>query len=195
MITGAHTYPPNQLHPVCATASTDPTAVSASDVAGDTPWTSLGPIFHGNLAIFHITQPLPALRAPVFCVERFSPNGRYFSLSEATDGEYSPLLSLNCPRQTFRSTKATPPTHLGGNLLFTFWGTTSKERWFFWWVAAPFHPRTIIIHDDQTINLVSMLPICPQWSTIIKVSAPLHSTTTPPKIPKGQSHVHKLHET
>ena len=122
--------PPKQLHPVRATASTDPTAVSASDVAGDTPWTSLGPIFHGNLAIFHITQPLPALRAPVFCVERFSPNGRYFSLSEATDGEYSPLLSLICPRQTFRSTKATPPTHLGGNLLFNFWGTTSKERRF-----------------------------------------------------------------
>ena len=113
-----------------ATISAVRTAVGASDIAGDTPWTNLGPIFHGNLAIFHITQPIPALRAPVFCVERFSPNGRYFSLSEATDGEYSPLLSLNCPRQTFRSTKATPPTHLGGNLLFTFWGTTSKKRRF-----------------------------------------------------------------
>ena len=113
--------------PVCATISTDPTAVSASDVAGDTPWTSLGPIFHGNLAIFHITQPIPALRAPVFCVERFSPNGRYFSLSEATDGEYSPLLSLNCPRQTFRSTKATPPTHLGGEPPLHFWRATSNN--------------------------------------------------------------------
>ena len=130
MITGAHTTPPNQAHPVCAAVSTDPTAVSASDVAGDTPWTSLGPIFLGNLAIFHTTTPLPPSRARVCCVKQFSPNGRYFSLSEATDGEYSPLLSLNCPRQTFRSTKATPPTHLGGNLLFNFWGTTSKERRF-----------------------------------------------------------------
>ena len=127
VITGANTYPPIQLHPVCATALTDPTAVSASDVAGDTPWTSLGPIFHGNLAIFHITQPLPALRAPVFCVERFSPNGRYFSLSEATDGEYSPLLSLNCPRQTFRSTKATPRAHFEAGSPGQFWIATSNN--------------------------------------------------------------------
>ena len=122
-ITATTSTPPIQDPPVRATVSTDPTAVGASNVAGDTPWTSLGPIFLGNLAIFHTTQPLPALRAPVFCVERFSPNGRYFSLSEATDGEYCPLLSLNCPRQTFRSTKATPPTHLGGEPPLHFWMT------------------------------------------------------------------------
>ena len=63
MITGAHTYPPNQLHPVCATASTDPTAVSASDVAVDTPWTSLGPIFRGNLFVVAISHPPPPTRA------------------------------------------------------------------------------------------------------------------------------------
>ena len=127
MITVPTTHPPNQLHPVCATISTDPTAVSASDVAGDTPWTSLGPIFHGNLAIFHITQPLPALRAPVFCVERFSPNGRYFSLPEAIDGEHSPLLSLICPCQTFRSTKAIPRAHFEAGSPGQFWITFSNN--------------------------------------------------------------------
>ena len=127
MISGAHTYPSNQLHPVCATISTDPTAVSASDVAGDTPWTSLGPIFHGNLAIFHITHP-PQLAARAFSVSMNSvPAGRIFAVSEATDGEYSPLSSLICPRQTFRSTKATPPTHLGGEPPFHFWRATSNN--------------------------------------------------------------------
>ena len=112
--------PPKQLHPVCATASTDPTAVSASDVAGDTPWTSLGPIFHGNLAIFHITHP-PELAAHTCSVSPSSvPAGRIFVVSEATDGEYSPLSSLICPRQTFRSTKATRPFILEENLLSTF---------------------------------------------------------------------------
>ena len=129
-MTATTSTPHIQDPPVRATVSTDPTAVGTSNVAGDTPWTSLGPIFLGNLAIFHTTQPLPALRARLFRVERFSPNGRYFSLSEATDGEYSPLLSLICPCQTFRSTKATPRADFGGNLLFTFWGTTSKKRRF-----------------------------------------------------------------
>ena len=130
MITGPKPPPPNQLHPVRATVSTDPTAVGASNVAGDTPWTSLRPIFLGNLAIFHTTTPLPPSRARVCCVKQFSPNGRYFSLSEATDGEYSPLLSLNCPRQTFRSTKATPPTHLGGEPPLHFRRASSKKRRF-----------------------------------------------------------------
>ena len=80
------------------------TAVGASDVAGDTPWANLGPNFHGNLAVFHITTPPPPPCARVFCVQQFSPNGRYFSLPEAIDGEHSPLLSLICPCQTFTVT-------------------------------------------------------------------------------------------
>ena len=126
-ITATTSTPHIQDAPVRATVSTDPTAVGASNVAGDTPWTSLGPIFLGNLAIFHTTTPLPPSRARVCCVKQFSPNGRYFSLSEATDGEYSPLLSLICPRQTFRSTKATPPTHLGGEPPLHFWRATSNN--------------------------------------------------------------------
>ena len=127
MITGPNPPPRNASPPVCATISTDPTAVSASDVAGDTPWTSLGPIFHGNLAIFHITHP-PELAAHTCSVSPNSlPAGRIFVVSEATDGEYSPLLSLICPRQTFRSTKATPPTHLGGEPPFHFWRATSNN--------------------------------------------------------------------
>ena len=130
MKTGPNRPPPYAGPAVCATTTTDPTAVGASNVAGDTPWTSLGPIFLGNLAIFHTTTPLPPSRARVCCVKQFSPNGRYFSLSEATDGEYSPLLSLICPRQTFRSTKATPPTHLGGEPPLHFCRASSKKRRF-----------------------------------------------------------------
>ena len=130
MKTGPNRPPPYAGPPVCATISTDPTAVSASDVAGDTPWTSLGPIFHGNLAIFHITHP-PELAAHACSVSTNSvPAGRIFAVSEATDGEYSPLLSLNCPRQTFRSTKATPPTHLGGEPPLHFCRASSKKRRF-----------------------------------------------------------------
>ena len=81
----------------------------------------------------------------------------------------------------------------GGDLLPTFSDSTFAESTVFWWVAAPFHPRTIIIHDDQTINLVSMQPICPRWSTIITVFAPLHSTTTTSQ--NTHSDVRKFHET
>ena len=113
-----------------ATISAVRTAVGASDVAGDTPWTNLGPNFHGNLAVFHTTTPPRPPCARVFCVEQFSPNGRYFSLPEAIDGEHSPFLSLSCPRQTFRSIKATPPTHLGGERPLHFLGTSSKNKRF-----------------------------------------------------------------
>ena len=65
-------------HPICATKSTDPTAVSASDVAGDTPWTSLGPIFLGNLPISQTTPPQQP-HASRDSVERFSrPAARIF---------------------------------------------------------------------------------------------------------------------
>ena len=126
-ITATTSTPHIQDPPVRATVSTDPTAVGASNVAGDTPWTSLGPIFLGNLAIFHTTTPIPPLRARVFCVEQFSPNGRYFSLPEAIDGEHSPLLSLICPCQTFRSTKAIPRAHFEAGSPGQFWMTTSNN--------------------------------------------------------------------
>ena len=84
MITGPQTTPPNQAHPVCAAVSTDPTAVSASDVAGDTPWTSLGPIFLGNLPISQTTPPQQP-HASRDSVERFSrPAARIFVVLRQT---------------------------------------------------------------------------------------------------------------
>ena len=84
MITGPQTTPPNQAHPVCAAVSTDPTAVSASDVAGDTPWTSLGPIFLGNLPISQTTPPQQP-HASRDSVERFSrPAARIFAFLRQT---------------------------------------------------------------------------------------------------------------
>ena len=120
MISGAHTYPSNQLHPVCATITTDPTAVSASDVAGDTPWTNLGPNFHGNLFIIAIPYPPHNPPSHQFCGTVLEPRGACFCASQANHGGYSPLLSLICPCQTFRSTKATPRADFGGDLLSTF---------------------------------------------------------------------------
>ena len=84
MITGPQTTPPNQAHPVCAAVSTDPTAVSASDVAGDTPWTSLGPIFLGNLPISQTTPPQQP-HASCDSVKRFSrPAARIFVVLRQT---------------------------------------------------------------------------------------------------------------
>ena len=167
------------------------TAVGASNVAGDTPWTSLGPLFLGNLALFHTTQPLPCLRARVFCVERFSPNGRYFSLSEATDGEYSPLLSLNCPRQTFRSTKATPRADFGGNLLFTFWGTTSKKRRFVG--ESPLYSTPAQLY--MIIKQLILYPCCPFVHNGPPSSQFPPRSTPPPNPQKTRTSRREFHKT
>jgi len=151
MITGPQTTPPNQAHPVCAAVSTDPTAVSASDVAGDTPWTSLGPIFLGNLPISQTTPPQQP-HAWRDCVERFSPPHRtYFCGSQANNGEYSPLLSSNCPRQTFRSSKATRRARFWARLRtkhILFWSRLRIKPTLFWWVPAAVVARAMITHDD-----------------------------------------------
>ena len=103
-----------------ATISAVRTAVGASDVAGDTPWTNLGPNFHGNLFIIAIPYPPHNPPSHQFCETVLEPRGACFCASQANHGGYSPLLSLICPCQTFRSTKATPPADFGGDLLTTF---------------------------------------------------------------------------
>ena len=61
--TATTSTPHIQDPPVRTTVSTDPTAVGASNVAGDTPWTSLGPFFRGNLFVVAISPPPPPTRA------------------------------------------------------------------------------------------------------------------------------------
>ena len=143
MITGPQTTPPNQAHPVCAAVSTDPTAVSASDVADSTPRATLGPFFRGYLPISQTTPPPTTPRVARLCGTILPPRRPYFFVSQANHGEYSPLLSSNCPRQTFRSSKATRRARFWARLRtkhILFWSRLRIKPTLFWWVPAAVPP-------------------------------------------------------
>ena len=127
VITGANTYPPIQLHPVCATALTDPTAVSASDVAGDTPWTSLGPFFRGNLFVVAISHPPPPTRAERSVKHFWSPAERVFVLLMQTMVATVPSYHLFVRAQLSGQPKQSRALILEENLLSTFSYSTIAE--------------------------------------------------------------------
>ena len=162
------------------------TAVGASDVAGDTPWAILGPSFHGNLAGFHTTHPLPPPRVRVFCMQRVSPATRIFAVSEANDGEYSTLLSLICPRHTFRSTKATLRPHFGNDFLSTFWGRLLALKNQPFVGGAPLHSTPTQLQHMIIKQLISC-PCCPFVHNGLP-SSQFPPFSTPP--PPPQQHIH-----